>query len=86
MICLRDILRIIERKRNVGSQCKDNRYNVCDVEALKVKARLARLHSLRHLDASLPASSASNSSLLPEISLLSFESNTHNLVPLVLLV
>jgi len=38
------------------------------------------------LDASLPASSASNSSLLPEISLLSFESNTHNLVPLILLV
>ena len=81
------ILEIIERKkRNVGSQCKDNRYNICDVEALTVKASLARLHSLRHLDASLPASSASNSSLLPEISLLSFESNTHNLVPLVLLV
>lgn len=55
-------------------------YNVCDVEALKVKARLARLHSLRHLDASPPASSANNSSLLPEISMLSFESNTHNLV------
>jgi hypothetical protein len=80
------ILEIMERKRNVGSQCKDNRHNVCDVEALTVKARLARLHSLKHLDASLPASSASNSSLLPEISLLSFESNTHNLVPLVLLV
>jgi len=80
------ILRIMERKRNVGSQCKDNRHNVCDVEALKVKARLARLHSLKHLGASLPASSASNNSLLPEISLLSFESNTHNLVPLVLLV
>lgn len=86
MICLRDILRIMERERNVGCQCKDNRYYVSDVEALKVKARLARLHSLRHLDASLPASSASNNSLLPEISLLSFESNTHNLVPLVLLV
>jgi hypothetical protein len=48
--------------------------------------RLAPLHSLRHLDASLPASSASNSSLLPEISLLCFESNTHNLALLALLV
>jgi hypothetical protein len=72
--------------KEMSDLCKDNRYNICDVEALKVKARLARLQSLRHLDASLPASSASNSSLLPEISLLSFESNTHNLVPLVLLV
>lgn len=60
--------------------------DVYDVDALKVKARLAGLNSLRHLDASLPASSASNSSLLSERSLLSFESNTHNLVPLVLLV
>jgi hypothetical protein len=72
--------------KEMSDLCKDNRYNICDVEAVKVKARLARLQSLRHLDASLPASSASNSSLLPEISLLSFESNTHNLVPLVLLV
>jgi hypothetical protein len=72
--------------KEMSDLCKDNRYNICDVEALKVKARLARLQSLRHLDVSLPASSASNSSLLPEISLLSFESNTHNLVPLVLLV
>jgi hypothetical protein len=58
-------------------------YNVRDVDALKAKARLARLNSLRHLDVFLPASSASNSSLLSEISLLSFESNTRNLVRLV---
>ena len=70
----------------MSDQCKDNRHNVCDVETLTVKARLPRLHSLKHLGASLPASSASNNSLLPEISLLYFESNTHNLVPLVLLV
>jgi hypothetical protein len=41
--------------------------------------------TVRHLDASLPANSAGNSSLLPEISLLSSESSTHNLVRLVLL-
>jgi hypothetical protein len=54
-------------------------------EALKVKARLARLRGIIHLGASLPASIEGNSSLLPEISRLSFESNTHNLVRLVLL-
>jgi hypothetical protein len=41
--------------------------------------------TVRHLDVSLPASSAGNSSLLPEISLLCSESSTRNLVHLVLL-
>jgi hypothetical protein len=79
------VLQIIEGKRNVGCPCKDDDINARDVDALKVKARLAGLYSIRHLDASLPASSPSNSSLLSERSLLSFESNTRNLVSPVLL-
>jgi hypothetical protein len=75
------ILQIIEAKRNVGCQCKDDNMNTLDVDALKVKARLAGLHSVRHLDVSLPASSIDNSNLSTF-----FESKTHNLVPLVLLV
>ena len=80
------ILQIIEGKRNVGCQCKDDNMNTLDVDALKVKARLAGLHNVRHLDVSLPASSIDNSNLLSERFLLFFESNTHNLVSLVLLV
>lgn len=55
MISWGNILQIIEEKRNVRCQCKGDRECMCDVDALKVKVRLARLRGVRHLDAFLPA-------------------------------